>query len=277
MNSEVRGAWRERRELIQDINTLSSRDLQLWSITIIVMLVLAGGVISVVIPNASTTQRSMNLKYVPQLALGLVALVVLLNVYLIEQRRTLNRTRQVLMRRIAEDEVLDEYTPIDPVTQTFTRKFLDYLLPREVHRANNEGAPLTFCMIVLESYERTAVRHGFEAAQQVLAAVGKILKSNFRGSDVVVRYDEPRFLVVLTDTDASQSEPALRRLRVRFEAWNTVRAPYEIAWSFHTAQYRNAEDVEHVITELAKLAVRPSPSEILADKPLRAAVATPTV
>jgi PleD family two-component response regulator len=113
-------------------------------------------------------------------------------------------------------------------------------------------------MITIDSYERTATRHGTDVAQRLLGEAGKLLKSNFRGSDVVVRFDEARFLVVMPDTSAEQSRPAMTRLRDRVDGWNLgSRAPFDITWSHKTQQYSSGDDPDRVIQQLAETEPQP--------------------
>src|SRR3954470_16425049 len=123
-----------REELARQISALSRRDVQLWSIASLVMLVLVSGILSFLLPNITASVK-VEIKYLPQLSLGLIALVVLLNFYLIEQRREVNRKERELLRQLALAETVEQFAVIDPVTNIFNRRFLDDLVPRELKRA----------------------------------------------------------------------------------------------------------------------------------------------
>ena len=78
-----------RGEIQQQIQQLSGRDLQLWSIGILVILVLTSGLLALVLPNMVWTQRIMHVEhsYLPQLFFGLISLILLFNIYLLAQKR----------------------------------------------------------------------------------------------------------------------------------------------------------------------------------------------
>ena len=59
-------------EIQRQIHQLSGRDLQLWSIGILVILVLTGGLLALVLPNVMWAQRVIRVEhaYLPQLFFG---------------------------------------------------------------------------------------------------------------------------------------------------------------------------------------------------------------
>ena len=71
-------------EIQEQIQQLSGRDLQLWSIGILLILVLTSGLLALVIPNLVWAQRIVHIEhfYLPQLFFGLISLVLLFNIYL---------------------------------------------------------------------------------------------------------------------------------------------------------------------------------------------------
>jgi hypothetical protein len=74
-------------EIQQQIQQLSGRDLQLWSIGILIILVLTSGLLALLVPNLVWAQRMVRVEhsYLPQLFFGLISLVLLFNIYLLSQ------------------------------------------------------------------------------------------------------------------------------------------------------------------------------------------------
>src|SRR4051812_46337987 len=85
-----------------ELQELSSRDFQLWSIATLVAIVLVIGFFAVVAPTVQWSMRSIHTeaRYLPQLFFGLIALIVLVNVYLVQQRRALTAARERLVRQL---------------------------------------------------------------------------------------------------------------------------------------------------------------------------------
>ena len=120
-------------EIQQQIQQISGRDLQLWSIGILVILVLTSGLLALILPNMVWSQRVMHVEhsYLPQLFFGLISLILLFNIYLLAQKRTLNSTRVALIRELVLNERLESLSLIDPLTQLLNRRALNELISRE--------------------------------------------------------------------------------------------------------------------------------------------------
>src|SRR5437016_12144392 len=82
-------------EIQQEIQQLFGRDLQLWSIGILVILVLTGGMLALLVPNVVCAQRIIHVDhaYLPQLFFVLISLVCMFKIYLIGERLALDATR----------------------------------------------------------------------------------------------------------------------------------------------------------------------------------------
>src|SRR6266576_2695067 len=96
-------------DIQRQIHDLSSRDMQLWSIVSLVILVLMGGFLALIAPNLVWTQHFIRIEqsYLPQLFFGLICLIVLFNIYLMAQRVALNSTRKALISELVLNERLE--------------------------------------------------------------------------------------------------------------------------------------------------------------------------
>lgn len=194
---------------------LASRDLQLWSIGFLVMVVLAVAALSAAAPALLARSVSLQLRYIPQLALGLIALVLLLNFYLVEQRRSLTRTRLELIRELTLNETLDRFSYVDPATELFTRNYLTHLLGTEAKRSNREGR--AFTLVAIDAVQTNASADG---DVQLPTELARLLRRTFRGSDTIVKLGEHRYLVVMPATPAKEARKALNRLNANIDEWN---------------------------------------------------------
>src|SRR5882757_4151814 len=164
-------------EIQKQIQQLSGRDLQLWSIGILVILVLTSGLLALVLPNLVWTQRVIHVEhsYLPQLFFGLISLILLFNIYLLAQKRNLNTTRLALIRELVLNERLESLSLVDPLTQLLNRRALNELVPREVARANRMGNSLTFMAIDLNGFGAISSKYGALEGDKVLLEFSKIL------------------------------------------------------------------------------------------------------
>jgi diguanylate cyclase (GGDEF)-like protein len=240
-----------RAEQIQrEIQQLSGRDLQLWSIVILVILVLTAGMLALVLPNVIWAQRVIRVEhaYLPQLFFGLISLVVLFNIYLVGQKVTLNNTRRALISELVLNERLESLSLIDPLTQLFNRRAMNEMIPREVARANRLSSHLTFLTIDLDDFRAVNSKFGNIEGNFLLREFARLLTTSFRGGDIVFRQGGDEFLVVMPDTSEQESDAPIRRLHSMLEQWNISSGKsYQLAFSWGIAGYVTGSQVEDVL------------------------------
>jgi diguanylate cyclase (GGDEF)-like protein len=135
-----------------------------------------------------------------------------------------------LFREIRENSVRDG------LTGCFNRTHAIEVLDAELRRARRSKLPLSLLMFDLDNFKNINDRHGHLCGDAVLAAIGAIMKSELRGSDVKCRYGGDEFMVILPDTPvggARQVSDNLRRaIAERPVVWNdgqiTVTASFGI-------------------------------------------------
>jgi len=208
-------------EIQQEIDQLSNRDWQLWSIGILLMLVFASGFLALVLPNLAWSQRNLILdhRFVPQLMFGLITLVVLVNIYLISQRKSLNSTRGSLIRELVYNQRLENLSLYDrlPICSTAVPWMNSSAVKSRasigrdaahVPDAGHRWIPCRQLQLRSSSWRRCAGRYGADAEKQLPRCRPAL----------PLRRDE--FLVVMPETSEEQAEIAVRRLLRGVESWN---------------------------------------------------------
>ena len=237
-------------EIQEQIQQLSGRDLQLWSIGILLILVLTSGLLALVIPNLVWAQRMVHVKhfYLPELFFGLIYLVLLFNIYLLSQKKTLNNTRLALIRELVLNERLESLYLIDPLTQLLNRRALNELVPREVARANRLGNSLTFMAIDLNGFGAISSKFGALEGDKVLLEFSKILRTVFRGADLAFRQGGDQFLIMMPDTTEEQADNPVQRILKEVDQWNlSSKKGYEVSFTWALAPYVTGSDAEDVL------------------------------
>jgi len=237
-------------EIQQQIQQLSGRDLQLWSIGILVILVLTSGLLALLVPNLVWAQRVVRVEhsYLPQLFFGLISLVLLFNIYLLSQKKTLNNTRLALIRELVLNERLESLSLVDPLTQLLNRRALNELVPREVARANRVGNSLTFMAIDLNGFSELSSKFGALEGDKVLVDFAKILKTVFRGADLAFRQSGDQFLIMMPDTTEEQADFPVQRILREVDQWNLAsKKDYELSFSWALAPYVTGSDAADVL------------------------------
>jgi len=232
-------------EIQRQIQHLSGRDLQLWSIVVLVILVLSAGLLALIFPNVLWAQRVVHIEsaYLPQLFFGLISLILLFNIYLIGQKLALNNTRRALISELVLNERLESLSLIDPLTQLLNRRAMNELIPREVARANRVGSHLTFMSMDLNGFREINSKYGAMEGNLVLMEFGKLLRSTFRGGDLIFRQGGDEFLVVMPDTHEEEADAPIERLIKAAEHWNLNNGKrYVLAFTWGMAPYVTGSD-----------------------------------
>jgi diguanylate cyclase (GGDEF)-like protein len=234
-----------------DMEALEVRDLQLWSIGLLLLVVVAAGFLSLILPNVMWNLGELRLdgRYVPQLFFGFIVLVVLFNVYVLQQRRALKTMRAELLRQLIRRETAEHLALIDPLTEVFNRRYLETILPKEIKRAERHDENLTLLMIDVDGFKSANTRFGHMVGDQVLKEVAQILKSTFRTSDTIIRYGGDEFLVLLPEADEAHAQVAVRRLIERVDRWNQegIIPGYRMSLSCGIASYAKGGRVDEVL------------------------------
>jgi diguanylate cyclase (GGDEF)-like protein len=237
-------------EIQRQIHDLSSRDLQLWSIVSLIVLVLTAGFLALIAPNLVWAQRIIRIEqaYLPQLVFGLICLVVLFNIYLLSQRVTLNSTRKALISELVLNERLESLSLIDPLTQLFNRRALNELISHQLARSNRNGTPLTILIMDLNGFRELNSKLGSMEGNRVLGEFSRLLKKVFRGGDLLFRQGGDEFLAVMPDTSEQQAENPLQRLLQSLEQWNAENGKhYQLSFTWGMAGYVTGTSLDDVL------------------------------
>src|SRR3954462_9230362 len=185
-------------DLYREMRALHSRDWQLWSICALVIVVIAIGFAAFLLPNlvwASVVLRTDH-RFLPQLFFGLITLIVLFNVYILDQKRALNRAQTEMLRHLMDASAAKHVAILDPLTNLFNRRFMDEAIPREVSRSMRNGSEISFVLIDLDDFKDVNTRLGHFGGDQYLRDFSALLKKTFRGSDTVVRLGGDEFMIM---------------------------------------------------------------------------------
>ena len=98
-------------------------------------------------------------------------------------------------------EALRSQSVRDSLTGLFNRRYFDETLQREIAAYRRESSPLAVLMLDLDHFKRVNDSFGHAAGDDALRALGRLMRSSFRESDVICRYGGEEFAVILMNSD----------------------------------------------------------------------------
>lgn len=132
---------------------------------------------------------------------------------------------------------LEREVAVDGLTGVLTRRHFEQ---RARHRLADGSPDLTLLMIDVDDFKQTNDTHGHLVGDEVLRAVGDVLRSNTRDPDLVARYGGEEFVVLLEPVD----EPELRRFLHVVQAEIALRTQTSATVSIGLARYQAGIDLE---------------------------------
>ncbi len=244
-------------KLSQQLMALEKRDFEQWVIVVGTGILVAAGLVAVLIPAAflRTARVHFDVSVSPLLFLGLIALLLVFNTYMITTRLRLRRMRGEVISTAIQSELLRLQSFSDPLTEVYNRRSLDDMMIKYTRRAERLKKPLSFLMIDVDCFRQINSRFGHTTGDFVLLEVATILKSVVRGSDAVIRYGGDEFLIILADAPLADVAVVKGRIHKFVEDWNQSGhlKDFELNLSVGVSQWAPGKSPDEVMNEADQL------------------------
>ena len=132
-------------------------------------------------------------------------------VVLSERVRSHNR---VIADSFGEMRKFERHATTDALTGLANRHALKDTFPNEIQRCVEKEKPVAMMMIDVDNFKQFNDMFGHIAGDRALAAVSKILRSQFRPRDLLVRYGGDEFAVLLPGASKGQALAVGERVRM---------------------------------------------------------------
>jgi diguanylate cyclase (GGDEF)-like protein len=120
-----------------------------------------------------------------------------------------------LLHEISIYRERERYTSsTDPQTGLYNIEFLVGFLQQQLLFSHRQKLPVTLLMADVDHFSRVKQDFGVEMADIVLTAVANRLLQSVRGSDLIARYGEDLFAIVLPNTDLAGAKTLAEKLRM---------------------------------------------------------------
>ena len=235
----------------EQLIALEKRDWEVWLISAGVGIALGIGILGLLF-RAAFLQHGMlhmDVAVSPELFFGFVAVLLVYNIYVINRRLQLRRTREQVISTTIQSELVRLQSFTDPLTEVYNRRALDDIARRFISNARRVGKPLTFLMVDVDRFKDINTRFGHLMGDFVLTEVATILRGAVRGSDAVIRYGGDEFLVILCNSNFYGGQVVVNRAAGSLAEWNREEhlKDFELAFSIGIAEWSDGKLLDDML------------------------------
>ncbi|AEA34428.1 GGDEF domain-containing protein [Hippea maritima] len=178
----------------------------------------------------------------------------------------LSKERKILIERILNEykfayesaemyEKTQQMAAYDELTGLYNRRFGMIRLKEEYKRSLRTEQCLCLIMFDVDHFKKINDTYGHQAGDYILSSVSKILKSNFRTEDVVLRYGGEEFLCAMSNSDKENAVKKAEEIRKIIQEtqfkWRDVPIKITISAGVSRIDIKNGEQksIEQLIKE----------------------------
>jgi diguanylate cyclase len=137
----------------------------------------------------------------------------------VDLQAQVDASRQEIERLRADLDRAREEVFIDSLTKVLNRKGLEHHLDRIQRQVRNAGGSHGLVMLDIDHFKRVNDTHGHQVGDQVLAAVGEVLRQSVRSAEEhVARYGGEEFAILMPNASLQQAAELAERVRHRAKA-----------------------------------------------------------
>lgn len=147
--------------------------------------------------------------------------------------RTLVRSLNLGLERVTLYKRMFEEAISDPLTGLYNRRLMKRRLEEMVEIAGRSGERFAIIFTDIDNFKRFNDTHGHSKGDEVLKAIGELIRQNIRRSDLPCRYGGDEFVILLPYADRRSAEMVAARISRGFD-----RLGYdELSLSFGTSSF----------------------------------------
>ena len=110
----------------------------------------------------------------------------------------------------AEDKIERERR--DDITTVYNRKYFEQAVPEKIAQALVAKQNFALVMLKVDNLAEFRQKYGDKTADKALKQVGGALEKDLRGTDMVARYDNEKFVIFLANSDEKGTKTVAGRL-----------------------------------------------------------------
>ncbi len=106
----------------------------------------------------------------------------------------------------------------DPLTGLFNRRYMEETLEIEIRRAERTEHPIGVIMLDIDHFKTFNDRFGHAAGDEVLRALGTLMRTHLRAGDIACRYGGEEFVLILTEASKDAATQRAEDIRQRVKS-----------------------------------------------------------
>jgi diguanylate cyclase (GGDEF)-like protein len=119
------------------------------------------------------------------------------------------------LRSKQDRDVLSARAQVDGLTGVWNRSFFDVRFEEAIAAARRYGRAVSLVMLDVDHFKQTNDSFGHPFGDQVLQAVGDLLQTTLRATDVPCRFGGEEFALILPETEEQPAMQTAERIRMR--------------------------------------------------------------
>ena len=126
---------------------------------------------------------------------------------------TIARKVAVAIENVKVYQELNILSVTDPITQIYNHRRFSESLDHEIKRVKRGKGNLSIVMMDVDDFKSYNDTFGHLEGDELLKRLGRILKNQLRGTDIVCRYAGDEFAIVFPDTDADGAKKGAQKIK----------------------------------------------------------------
>ena len=107
---------------------------------------------------------------------------------------------------------------VDEVTGLYNQRYLSHVLDHEIERCKRDKSQFSLLFLDIDYFKMVNDGRGHWVGSKLLMELGKVLKSQVRSCDYTFRYGGDEFIILLTNSNAENSQKVAERIRKSVES-----------------------------------------------------------
>ncbi|VAX02186.1 diguanylate cyclase (GGDEF domain) [hydrothermal vent metagenome] len=133
-------------------------------------------------------------------------------IYMLSSR--IRQDNNVILESLELQQLHEQKSKNDVLTNLFNRRWLDEMLPRIFERYQTQNSSFSIIMLDIDHFKHYNDNYGHLSGDAAIRSIAATITDNIRPNDMAARYGGEEFMVLLPETNKEEAEIIAERLRV---------------------------------------------------------------